>query len=437
MVDISGGSRGRVDVNTKDKGSPVETTNNLAKYYEELAKQHRDDAQQYAQEAGESALSAYTSELNSALAEDNAQIWAEGNDVEVQALGGEHSSKGWVDYVMENAPTATITQTQTGAILTVTDIHGTTIAELTNGAKGDKGDTGEQGPQGLQGEKGDKGDTGAQGPQGLQGAKGDKGDTGEQGPQGIQGPKGDKGDTGEQGPQGLQGAKGDKGDTGSAGSDGQDGFSPIATVTKSGAVATITITDATGTTTATVSDGAAGASSWGSISGNISSQTDLQNALNNKQNVGDYATTTALTNGLATKQNITDNTLTTTAKTIAGAINEVNSVVHIIHTYINGTSGYRIWSDGYCEQWGVASGNSTYGTKTVSLMKTFSDTNYNISISGAGSSSNFTSTSNLPVRTYCNGVLFVSGSKTVNSFGCGTYSSVYWKVSGYLAQGQY
>lgn len=39
------------------------------------------------------------------------------------------------------------------------------------------------------------------------------------------------------------------------GGGGHDGFSPIATVTKSGDTATITITDKNGTTTATVSDG--------------------------------------------------------------------------------------------------------------------------------------------------------------------------------------
>lgn len=39
---------------------------------------------------------------------------------------------------------------------------------------------------------------------------------------------------------------------------GPAGVSPVATVTKSGGVATITITDATGTTTATVSDGVTG-----------------------------------------------------------------------------------------------------------------------------------------------------------------------------------
>lgn len=49
-----------------------------------------------------------------------------------------------------------------------------------------------------------------------------------------------------------------KGSPGTNGTNGTDGVSPTATVTKSGAVATISITDANGTTTATVSDGVTG-----------------------------------------------------------------------------------------------------------------------------------------------------------------------------------
>lgn len=81
------------------------------------------------------------------------------------------------------------------------------------------------------------------GQRGLKGDKGDKGDQGDPGPQG------EKGDTGETGPTGPQGAKGDKGDT------GDDGYSPSASVSKTGNTTTITITDKTGTTTAEVYDG--------------------------------------------------------------------------------------------------------------------------------------------------------------------------------------
>ncbi|MCX4340288.1 MAG: hypothetical protein OSJ72_11655 [Lachnospiraceae bacterium] len=51
------------------------------------------------------------------------------------------------------------------------------------------------------------------------------------------------------------------------GQDGQDGFSPIATVSKSGNTATITITDKNGTTTASISDGQDGTGGGGSSGG--------------------------------------------------------------------------------------------------------------------------------------------------------------------------
>lgn len=136
-----------------------------------------------------------------------------GTSVE-EAAGYAQNAQESAEYIVNNAPEASIEQTSTGAIITTKDLtHGTTTATILNGAKGDKGDTGAQGIQGIQGEKGDKGETGA---------KGDKGD---------------KGDTG---------AKGDKGDT------GDDGYSPTATVSQSGDVTTISITDKNGTTTESI-----------------------------------------------------------------------------------------------------------------------------------------------------------------------------------------
>ena len=183
-----------------------------------------------------------------------------------------------------------------------------------------KGDTGAKGPQGIQGEKGDKGDKGDTGATGTAATislgnvtsgvspditnsgtssaavfnftlpKGDKGDKGDKGNDGQDGksfevkaqypteaaliaahPTGQPGDayfvgTGDNpdlyvwmseaqewlnnGP--IAGVKGDKGDT------GDDGYSPQATVSKSGSTAIITIRDKSGVTTATVTDGADG-----------------------------------------------------------------------------------------------------------------------------------------------------------------------------------
>lgn len=131
------------------------------------------------------------------------------------------------EYILAVSPTAKVVQNEYGAIITIRDKNGETVAVLTNGqdgkdgkdgadgqngkdgqdgAQGPQGERGPHGIQGKRGEQGPKGDTGEQGPQGP------KGDTGERGPQGIQGPQGERGLTGETGP---QGPKGDKGDNGS------------------------------------------------------------------------------------------------------------------------------------------------------------------------------------------------------------------------------
>lgn len=117
---------------------------------------------------------------------------------DAEGMGFDHSE----EYILAVSPTASVTQTETGAVITVTDKLGTTTAVLRNGqdgAQGPKGDTGLTGPQGP---KGDTGATGATGPKGDTGATGATGSKGDTGPQGPQGPKGDKGDTGAQGPAG-------------------------------------------------------------------------------------------------------------------------------------------------------------------------------------------------------------------------------------------
>ena len=118
------------------------------------------------------------------------------------------------------SPIATVTQTDEGATISITDKNGTTTATVTNGKDGAKGDKGDTGPQG---EKGSTGATGPQGPAGQNGEdgtsvtvksvsessadggsnvvtfsdgktvtikNGSKGSTGATGPQGPQGPAG-------------------------------------------------------------------------------------------------------------------------------------------------------------------------------------------------------------------------------------------------------
>lgn len=153
-------------------------------------------------------------------------------------IGSEPSVLHGIDGI---SPIATVTQTETGATISITDRDGTTTATVTNGQdgaqgpEGPQGERGEQGPKGDQGEQGIQGEKGETGERGPQGEQGEQGPRGERGPQGIKGDKGDKGDTGSQGetgprgpqgetgPTGPQGPKGETGDTGPQGPQGETG----------------------------------------------------------------------------------------------------------------------------------------------------------------------------------------------------------------------
>lgn len=101
----------------------------------------------------------------------------------------------------------------------------------------------------------------------------------------------------------------------------------------------------------------------------------------------------------------------------------------IVDKYSNGASGYRIWSDGYCEQWGYIPA-STSTSQVNRLLKTMRDTNYNINITAVLNSwsGGLNSVFDLTVNSF---KLWTSDDSTFNS------CPVKWQVSGYLAEGEY
>ena len=54
---------------------------------------------------------------------------------------------------------------------------------------------------------------------------------------------------------------------------------------------------------------------------------------------------------------------------------QTGEIYPVIETYINGTSWYRVYSDGWCEQSGVATCN-TSGEGTITFLKPFVNTDY-------------------------------------------------------------
>lgn len=125
------------------------------------------------------------------------------------------------------SPTATVTQTSSGAKITITDASGTTSADISNGSKGETGATGPKGDAGIS--------PTATVTQTASGAR-------------IKITDGN-GTTTANIYNGGTGSKGDKGDA---------GVSPTVNVTQTSSGARITITDASGTTTANISNGSKG-----------------------------------------------------------------------------------------------------------------------------------------------------------------------------------
>ncbi len=112
---------------------------------------------------------------------------------------------------------------------------------------------------------------------------------------------------------------------------------------------------------------------------------------------------------------------------IAEQFSEVNSRPYITETYQNGASGYRVWSYGFCEQWGYVEANSANGNRTVNLLKNFANTSYYLSKILYGK--NNTTTTALRVLGY--------QAKNVDSFEFydpnSTYANGYdWYACGYI-----
>lgn len=90
---------------------------------------------------------------------------------------------------------------------------------------------------------------------------------------------------------------------------------------------------------------------------------------------------------------------------------------YVTTTYVSGNNGYRVWSDGYIEQWGKSSSTSRT-TTTVTLPKAMTTTTYNVTISQYSASDTWSTTG-------------VVKSKTQISIGNNYSTGAYWRVCGF------
>ena len=100
--------------------------------------------------------------------------------------------------------------------------------------------------------------------------------------------------------------------------------------------------------------------------------------------------------------------------------NEFNSTPHIVETYVNGTSWYRVYSDGWCEQGGH---NTNPAISNINLLKSYNDTNYTIVLTG-----DFVLSPSVQVTKV--GTITSSSFSIVNS---NSSYACYWYACGYIA----
>ena len=106
---------------------------------------------------------------------------------------------------------------------------------------------------------------------------------------------------------------------------------------------------------------------------------------------------------------------------LTGKLDKSAVKAYITETYQNGTSWYRIWSDGWCEQGGIATTTQNKNTN-VNFLVNFKDTNYQV----VGS---YNST-----ETGATGGTYIAANlKKVSSFSLGTQGGKYaWRAGGYI-----
>ena len=170
---------------------------------------------------------------------------------------------------------------------------------------------------------------------------------------------------------------------------------------------------------------------------NLSLSTDSSLTVNSDGQLGLAGTIPAKTSDLNNDSGFITSVPTASADTIGGvkvgdglsitedgtlsASGDVKS--YVVETYVNGTSGYRLYSDKYIEQWGSSSVLASDATQTITLLKTMANTNYRVLIDRL-STNNYTPQAT--TRTTTTFLIQNNGTATSSS-------ALLWTVFGYVA----
>jgi SAM-dependent methyltransferase len=99
---------------------------------------------------------------------------------------------------------------------------------------------------------------------------------------------------------------------------------------------------------------------------------------------------------------------------------------HIVETYKNGTSWYRVYSDGWCEQGGKYTVTASYGYYTINLLKSYLNTEYNIQLTAGLTSYDRSILYSIPSVTSSSFQMYFSGSASDTHTGD-------WQTCGYIS----
>lgn len=102
---------------------------------------------------------------------------------------------------------------------------------------------------------------------------------------------------------------------------------------------------------------------------------------------------------------------------------------HIVETYQNGNSWYRIWSDGWCEQGGFIS--SGVGIVTINLLKPYKDTFYSVLITSSADNGSAGHTQHAIHRYGSTNTSYFQTSMC-EYYGTTTYTG-FWETRGYIS----
>jgi hypothetical protein len=144
---------------------------------------------------------------------------------------------------------------------------------------------------------------------------------------------------------------------------------------------------------------------------------DLSKATNSNLHLYFYVGETTRDTGLINASQI--------ASTFADKIGRTECKAYITETYVNGTSWYRVYSDGWKEQGGLSSTFGVNANTTVTLLKPFLNTQYTV-VCSPWTSAGYSPTGNPHTITTTSFMIHnASNDNKGGSFACSWYACGY------------